>query len=69
MNYLTHLKRTKMHYKSRWVVKYNKNDSIREVKLIFNPEEYSKSENAKPMYGDRKLKEILVKDKEKRNEK
>ena len=53
----------------RWIVKRDKKGLIREVKCIFNPEEYSKAENAKPMYGDRKLKEILVKDKEKRNEK
>ena len=53
----------------RWIVKKDKQGLIREIKCIFNPEQYSKAENAKPMYGDRKLKEILVKDKEKRNEK
>ena len=41
MSYLTHLKRNKMHYSSRWVVKYAE-DLIKEVKLVYNPEEYRK---------------------------
>tara|TARA_R110000787_G_scaffold205252_1_gene315662 strand:+ start:266 stop:490 length:225 start_codon:yes stop_codon:yes gene_type:complete len=53
----------------RWIVKYDKQDLIKEVKCIFDPELYVKSKNARPIYGDRKLKDILVKDKEKRNEK
>ena len=53
----------------RWIVKKDKEGLIREVKCIFNPDEYSKSENARTMYGDKRLKEILVKDKIKRNEK
>ena len=53
----------------RWIVKKDKEGLIREVKCIFNPDKYSKSLNARPMYGDRRLKEILIKDKEKRNEK
>jgi|TARA_R100000781_G_scaffold114575_1_gene85764 hypothetical protein len=53
----------------RWIVKKDKEGLIREVKCIFNPDEYSESLNARPMYGDRRLKEILIKDKEKRNEK
>ena len=40
MSYLTHLKRNKMHYSERWIVKYDDNDLVREIKLIFNPEEY-----------------------------
>ena len=43
MSYLTHLKRNKMHYSERWIVKFDDNDLVREVKLIFNPEEYRKS--------------------------
>ena len=68
MNYLTHLKRTKMHYKSRWVVKYNKNDSIREVKLIFNPEEYRDSKKPRRLHTQEGLIKILEKDKRKRND-
>ena len=49
MSYLTHLKRNKHHYSCRWVVKYDKNDLVREVKLVYNPDEY-KASNAKT-YG------------------
>ena len=76
-NYLTHLKRTKMHYSNRWIVKYTNSNPplVREVKLIFNPAEYVEL-NAK-RYGDkaRKLKtknqliKILENDKEKRRNK
>ena len=38
MSYLAHIKRNKMHYSSRWIVKYDDNNLVREVKLIFNPE-------------------------------
>ena len=40
MSYLTHLKRSNHHYSSRWIVKYDDNDLVREVKLIYSPEEY-----------------------------
>ena len=42
MSYLTHLKRSEHHYSSRWIVKYDDNDLVREVKLIYSPEEYRK---------------------------
>ena len=42
MSYLSHLKRTKMHYSNRWIVKYD-GELVREVKLIYSPEEYRKS--------------------------
>jgi len=46
MSYLLHLKRTKMHPSERWIVKTNdKSGKIREVKLIFNPEEYQNTVN------------------------
>jgi hypothetical protein len=45
MSYLTHLKRTKMHHSERWIVKYDSNGLVREVKLIFNPEEYRKAKD------------------------
>ena len=40
MSYLTHLKRNKMHHSARWIVKYHDEGLIREVKLIYSPEEY-----------------------------
>ena len=66
MSFLQTFLKTKTYPLRRWIVKRDKQGLIREVKCIFNPEEYSKAENAKPMYGDRRLKEILLKDKEKR---
>ena len=65
MSYLTHLKRNKMHHSSRWVVKY-KDDLIKEVKLIFNPEEYRSLRNAKPLHTQKGLIKILENDKERR---
>tara|TARA_R110000787_G_scaffold151627_4_gene265397 strand:- start:1085 stop:1300 length:216 start_codon:yes stop_codon:yes gene_type:complete len=53
----------------RWIVKRNDDDTIREVKCIFNTEEYAKSKRAKPMVGDKKLIEILENEKEKNNNK
>ena len=47
IDYLGFLRNHKMHYKSRWVVKYNAKELIKEVKLIFNPERYRKRPNAK----------------------
>jgi len=46
----------------RWIVKRNIDNTIREVKCIFNPEEYSTSKSARPMYGDKALIEILNKE-------
>ena len=39
----------------RWIIKRNPDDTIREVKLIFNPKEYEQMKRSKPMVGDRKL--------------
>ena len=67
MNYLAHLKKNKMHYSSRWVVKYAE-DLVKEVKLIYSPEEYRKFVNAKPLHTQDGLIKILENDKEKRNQ-
>tara|TARA_R110000744_G_scaffold266254_2_gene380262 strand:+ start:605 stop:811 length:207 start_codon:yes stop_codon:yes gene_type:complete len=67
MSYLTHLKRNKLHHSSRWIVKYNDDNLIREVKLIFNPDEYRKSKNAKPLSTQEGLIKILDNDKERRS--
>ena len=67
MSYLSHLKRTKMHYSSRWVVKYDDEKVIREVKLIYSPEEYRKYSNSKPLHTQDGIIKILENDKEKRN--
>jgi len=67
MSYLAHLKRNKMHYSNRWIVKYDSNDLIREVKLIFNPEEYRKLSKARTLNTQEGLIKILENDKQKRN--
>ena len=67
MTYLTHLKRNKMHYSSRWIVKYDNNNLVREVKLIYSPEEYRKSSRSRKLNTQDGLIKILENDKERRN--
>ena len=55
MSLRTTLKRQGTVRGRRWIVKRNEDDTIREVKLIFNPKEYEHQDRAKPMIGDRKL--------------
>ena len=64
MNYLQFLKRHKMHHTSRWIVKYDKDNKIREVKLIFNPDEYRKMKRPRELHTQKQLIKILTKNKE-----
>ena len=66
MTYLTYLKRTNMHHSSRWIVKYNDDGLVREVKLIFNPEEYRKCKRPRTLNTQNGLIKILENDKERR---
>ena len=66
MSYLTHLKRNKMHYSSRWIVKFDDDELVREVKLIFNPEEYRKSTKPRTLNTQEGLIKILENDKKRR---
>lgn len=66
MSYLTHLKRNKHSNDSRWIVKYDKDDFVREVKLIFNPEEYRNGKRSRPLHTQKGLISILEKDKQKK---
>ena len=68
MSYLAHLKRIKTHYKNRWIVKHE-GDLIKEVKLIFNPEEYRKSTKPRTLNTQEGLIKILENDKERRLQK
>jgi hypothetical protein len=61
MNYLNFLKRNKMHYSSRWIIKYDLNDKIREVKLVYNPEEYRQGKRARKLHTQQGLIKILEK--------
>ena len=74
MGYLTHLKRNSHCSSCRWIVKrHPKTDLVREVKLVYNPDEYSR-DNAK-RYGNKSRKLYTIKgligiletDKEKRS--
>ena len=49
----------------RWIIKRNDINKIREVKCIFNPNEYKKMKRARPMIGDRALLIELEKEYEK----
>ena len=51
----------------RWIIKRDSEDNIREVKCIFNPHEYKKHKNSRPMVGDRELLKTLEYEKEKNN--
>jgi|TARA_R110002012_G_scaffold7040_1_gene33313 hypothetical protein len=62
-----HLKRVGTARGRRWIVKRDSDDNIREVKMIFNPDEYETFKTSKPMYGDRALIKILDDEKEKNN--
>ncbi len=66
MSYLTHLKRSKHSKDSRWIVKYNKDDFVREVKLIFNPNEYRNGKRSRKLQTQKGLISILEKDKQKK---
>tara|TARA_R110002020_G_scaffold134164_3_gene299273 strand:+ start:2623 stop:2832 length:210 start_codon:yes stop_codon:yes gene_type:complete len=61
-SYLTHLKRIKHHHSCRWIVKYDKNKRVREVKLIHNPVEYRAGLNARPLNTIKGLIKILEND-------
>ena len=67
MSYLTHLKRNKMHHSTRWIVKYNDKDLIREIKLIYSPEEYRENKRLRTLNTQNGLIKILENDKIKRN--
>ena len=66
-NYLTHLKFSPQSPSNRWVVKYDAEGLVREVKLIFNPKEYKALENSKRLLTRKKLIGVLEKDKTQRS--
>jgi hypothetical protein len=66
MDYLQFLKRNKMHRSNRWIVKYHDKEEtkVREVKLIFNPDEYRKMKRPRELHTQKQLIKILTKNKE-----
>tara|TARA_R100000808_G_scaffold23703_2_gene52981 strand:+ start:406 stop:633 length:228 start_codon:yes stop_codon:yes gene_type:complete len=74
ISYLEHLKRSKNHSDTRWIVKYDKKEFVREVKQIYKPSEYyaenkHKGKNARPLHNKNALIKILENDRTKRREK
>lgn len=74
MNYLAHLKRNNHCPSCRWIVKYHANTNlVREVKLVYNPAEYSRDNakryghKARKLYTRKGLIRVLEMDKEKRS--
>tara|TARA_R110002074_G_scaffold305183_2_gene476405 strand:- start:584 stop:811 length:228 start_codon:yes stop_codon:yes gene_type:complete len=74
MTYLSHLKRNNHCSSCRWIVKYDSDTNlVREVKLVYNPKEYSEDNakryrhKARKLYTKKGLVGILEKDKVKRN--
>tara|TARA_R110000851_G_scaffold31416_2_gene85032 strand:- start:96 stop:290 length:195 start_codon:yes stop_codon:yes gene_type:complete len=59
MSYLKHLKKTEMNSEIRWIIKFNSNNKIKEVKQIFNPNEYKDLKNAKELLNKNQLIKIL----------
>ena len=55
MTYLSHIKRATICESCRWIVKFNKDETVREVKLVYEPSEYSRTNAKKYGYKARKL--------------
>jgi len=66
MNLRQQLKKSKTVRGRRWTVKKDSDGLLTHVKMIFKPEEYMKYKNAKEMYGDKALLEILENNYEKK---
>ena len=47
MSYLKHLKKSNIDKDTRWIIKKTKEGKIREVKQLFNPDEYKKTNRHK----------------------
>ena len=74
MTYFMHLKRNNHCSACRWIVKRDsKTDLIREVKLVYNPDEYSRDNakryghKARKLYNREGLIGVLEADKERRS--
>ena len=63
--YLKHLKHAKISTEIRWIVKYDDQGKVKEVKQLFNPKEYSRINNKhnRPILDRENLIKILENDK------
>jgi hypothetical protein len=72
MSYLSHLKRNNHCDSCRWIVKFDSKELIREVKLVYNPDEYSKDNSrryghkARKLHNRQELIDVMELDKQKR---
>ena len=72
MSYLSHIKRATICESCRWIVKFNKDETVREVKLVYEPSEYSKTNakryghKARKLHSRDELIKVLEDDREKR---
>ncbi len=60
-SYLAHLKQANHCKSSRWIIKRNKEEEIKEIKLIYCPEDYK----GRKLYTKEKLMELLDGEKKK----
>jgi|TARA_R110002020_G_scaffold134524_1_gene300260 hypothetical protein len=65
MSYLKHLKKIKMPNSTRWVIKYDKNNDIKNIRLVSCPKEYKKNKEEKTLHTQRAVIKILEKQKRK----
>jgi|TARA_R110002096_G_scaffold433786_1_gene653348 hypothetical protein len=64
MSFINYLKRTKLDEKTRWIVKKSLDGQIKEIKQLYNPQEYKKTNRSKrQILNKQQLIEILETDK------
>ena len=59
MSYKDHLKRAELDPSTRWFVKRDSKGKIREVKQVYDPEEYLKTKNPRELLNKEELISIL----------
>jgi hypothetical protein len=58
-SYLNYLKKTKMNENIRWFVKTTPQGKVREVKQVYDPEDYVKGSRARKLLTQNELIDIL----------
>jgi hypothetical protein len=60
MSFLLHLKRSNFSESTRWIIKYNSKDQIKDIKQLFNPEEYrNQNPKKRKIYNKQELIKLL----------
>lgn len=64
MTYLNYIKKINLDSSNRWIIKRDSKGKIKEVKHLFNPEEYKKNnKHNRKLYTKQELIQILENDK------